>query len=615
MVSCSTQTLDLCRPVYGHLDVYVEPASRGPQAARSLGSALTGNTQAPRTAPARRRDLAAGASGRAGGRSAPRKIAPTRVQSVAHDAKFAAASATAGAIVAALPAPALPGKPRAASSALTFPGSAARLVTAASPDAGPGGTQGLQQGSGSETPAPRMACSAPAVTSKAGAAPACAALGSEAAELGSSGPAQARKGALPAAETPSGVLVTPVRPEASTPGSCGSAAGSSAWPWQAPAQDLALDAGHVEAGTAAAAAAADASAWRTPTSGVTHAPRRGPVDRPLPGMGAWERRLSGQSAAARGSTTSPSQGHSPPGNSPAWPALDTSVTGRREVSDSCGRGQAARSAGRGSAQPTGISSCSTASTARTAREQAWPESVRDGAEPSALCSHDSQGRATLHGSPPASVASARTAQQQSAAGGSPGARPACADAHAQGILDHVSMRQPAGPPSTPPRVPALTQTLAQAPAKPQAPGSSLPAAGRRAAELHGALLAGAPGLALAPELDLLLHLLAAACAPTSPSPRPAPGPGIVAPGPGASCATAASTAPSASAAADSLAVATEQRLFPDAAAAGAYAALALQAAGKPCSPARRLLQPWRHAAVHLTCPPACSWLQTSQCVL
>ena len=260
------------------------------------------------------------------------------------------------------------------------------------------------------------------------------------------------------------------------------------------------------------------------------------------------------------------------------------------MSDSCGRGQAARSAGRGSALPTGTSPCSTASTARTAREQAWPESDRAGAEPSALCSPGNQGCATAHGSPPASVASARTAQRQSAAGGSLEARPACADARAQGILDHDSMRQPAGPPSPPPRVPALAQTLAQAPAKPQAPGSSLPAAGRRAAELHGALLTGAPGLALAPELDLLLHLLAAACAPTSASPRPVLGllgsltpSGAVALGPGVSCASAASAAPPAPAAAGPIEGATERRLFPDAAAAGAYAALTLQAAGEPCA--------------------------------
>ena len=609
MLACCIRW-DWCSPACDHLASYIKPASRAPE--RSLGSALTGSAQAPCNAPARRRDPTAGASGRAGGRSAPRKIAPTRVQSVAHNAKFAAAGSAGVATVAALPAPALPGKPRAASAALTLSGSAApRLVTAASPDAGPDGTQGLQQGPWSGTPAPRTASSAPALASNASAAPARTELGNETAEVASCGPARLRKSALPAAENPGGVTVTPARPEASTPGSCGSAAGSSAWPSQAPAQTLALNAEHTEAGAAAAAASADAAAWRTPTSGITHAPRRGPAELPLPGLGAWERRLSGQSLAARGSSKPPSQGHSPPGNSPAWPGLDASVTGRREVSDSCGRGQAAWCAGRGSALPTGTSPCSTASTARTAREQAWPESVRDGAKASALCSPGNQGHATLHGSSPASVASARSAQQQSVAGGSPEASPACADVHAQGVPDHDSMRQPAGDPCTPPGVPALMQTLAQAPAKPQAPGSSLPAAGRRAAELHGALLSRAPDLALAPELDLMLHLLAAACAPTSPSPRPAPGllgspnpSRAVALGPGASCASAASTAPSASAAGGPSEGAAERRLFPDAAGAGAYAALALQAAGEPCAQPAACCSPDVIAAVHPTCPAA-----------
>lgn len=453
-----------------------------------------------------------------------------------------------------------------------------------------------------------MAHTAPAVASNAGAAPVRAAPGSEAAEVASRGPAWVCKGALQAAGYPDVFRVTPSLPGPSTPGSCGSAVGSSAWPSQTLAQTLALDAGHVEAGTTAIAAAADAAAWRTPTSGMTHAPHRGPAERPLPGLGAWERRLSGQSAAAPGSSASPSQGHSPPGHSPAWPTLDASVTGRREVSDSCGRGQAGRSAGRGSALPTGISPCSTASTARTAREQAWPESVRDGADPGELRSPDSQGDATSQGSPPASVASARTAVQQNTVGGSPEAQPACADAHAQRILDDDSMQQPAGPPSPPPRVPALAQTLAQAPAKPQAPGSALPAAGRRAAELHGALLARAPGLALAPELDLLLHLLAAACAPASPSPRPVPGLGsqlpsrAAAPGPGAACASAASTAASASPAADPFERAIDRRLFPDAAAAGAYAALALQAAGVPRAQPAACCSPGVIAAEHCAIP-------------
>lgn len=121
---------------------------------------------------------------------------------------------------------------------------------------------------------------------------------------------------------------------------------------------------------------------------------------------------------------------------------------------------------------------------------------------------------------------------------------------------------------------------AQVPGKSPSPGikrecNPLPPAGRRAAALHGALLAGGADLALACELDLLLHLLAAACAPAPGAGSPQPSLNPVATAGNASCAEHAPGATSSRGAA-------QRRLLPDAVAAGAYAASALQAAGEAC---------------------------------
>ncbi len=455
---------------------------------------------------------------RGAGAGARRKIAPTRVQHVARDASFEAAAVAALEPVAAGGRMAQPLETAAGSPALGAP-----LALACTP------------GAGRAAPPDTLAGHGVAVQRTTGDGAAGMAAARAAAAVEPLTPCTSTVGRTEGRELDrlgTGTLANPSdntdAPAGASPtASCASvrsATGSSAWPSPAPALGPGTQAAHGAAAATAAGRPAAADGQRTPAE----AP---------PGRSAWERRLSGDAAA-------PSHASAPGGapgggeRAPAWQA--------------------------GAAQPP----CSTQAPA-AARD---PDCAAPAALPS--CAPPLAGAWPAGGPPPSATP-----------GGAPH-RPASSAPYAT---------PPArSPPSQPaPATPApASDSLSRSPERARAPASpapALPRAGRRAAALHGALLARATDVALASELELLLHLLAAAAAAAPaavPAQPDADAAGAAAAAGGrasdaaASCAGSAPGGPSAAATGARDGASGQRRLLPSAAAAGAYAALALQAAGE-----------------------------------